>query len=394
MKKLLGFAAVGVAMMLLAAPFIPQSIYAAEFIAPQNENENITLSSGETHKNVYIAGGSVFINSDVAGDLYGVGGTMTVEGKVEQDVVVAGGTITLNSPIGGDVRVAGGTVVINGPVGGDVIIGGGTVHITEKASVQGDLAVAAGDLILDGTVVGFVKIGGGVVTLNSSLPGQVTVAADQSLTIGSKAVIPNTIVYKGIKEAVVQDGAQIGTIDFQAMQNRGGNNHVGRMMFAIFSISFVIKSIGLILAALLLMKLFPRTAKKSVEHMQQGMWKNLGIGLIGLIVTPILFFILLITFFGMYIAFLLLFAWLLMLIVASLVASVFVGAWIINQLTKKQGMVYDWQALVIGVVVLGIVMIIPFIGSLVFLILMLMAFGGIIRQLYAHIQSEQTELTI
>jgi hypothetical protein len=34
-------------------------------------------------------------------------------------------------------------------------------------------------------------------------------------------------------------------------------------------------------------------------------------------------------------------------------------------------------------------MLVPFIGGLIFLILLLMAFGGIIRQFYSRMQSEQ-----
>lgn len=384
MKKLLTLAAASLVMMLFLAP----TAFAAEFIAPDKESGNITLSSGETHKNVYIAGGSIFINSNITGDLYGAGGTIIVEGNVEQDVVLAGGTITINGQVGGDVRVAGGNIIINGAVAGDVIMGGGTLHLTEKATVNGDLVAGAGETTVDATVVGAVKIAGGTVTLNSSLPGKIDVMADQSFTIGSKAIITNVITYKGPQEAVVQDGAQIASIDFQKLEpNKGGR--VGHMFAALFTIAFVIKVIGLVLAGLLLMKLFPRTSTAAVESMQRSMWANLGIGFLGLIVAPIAFVILLMTFVGMYIAFMVMLVWLIMLLVAALVACVFAGAWIVKTLTKKETMTYDWQALLIGVVALAIIMLVPFIGGLLFFILMLMAFGGIIRQFYGHIQSEQ-----
>lgn len=389
MKKLLSLAAAGLAIVLIAAPIAVHTVGAAEFIAPQGDAQNITLSKGETHKNVYIAGGSVFINSDTVGDLYAAGGTVIVEGAVEQDLVVAGGTVTLNGTVGGDVRVAGGNIIINGPVGGDVLVAGGTVHLTEKASVLGDLAVGSGDLIVDAPVTGTVKIGGGVVTLNSNMPGAVSVMSSETLTIGSKAVIPNSITHKGISEATVQEGAQIGTINFEMVQNQG-KGHVGGMIATLFTITFVIKIIALVLAGLLLMKLFPHTSRESVEYMQRGMWANLGIGFLALIVGPIAFFILLISFFGMYIAFLLLFTWLTMLLLAALVASVFVGAWIVKILTKKGEMKYDWQSLLIGVVALGILMLVPVVGGLIFFILMLMAFGGIIRQFYGRIKNEQS----
>lgn len=385
MKKLLTFAAAGVAIMLFLAP----TAFAAEFIAPDKDSGNITLSNGETHKNVYIAGGSIFINSNIAGDLYGAGGTIIVEGNVEQDVVIAGGTVTINGQVGGDIRVAGGNIIINGAVAGDVIMGGGTLHLTEKANVTGDLVAGAGEITVDATVVGNLKIAGGVVTLNSSLPGKIDVMADQSFIIGSKAIIANDINYKGNTEAVVQDGAQVKAVNFEKLpEHRGGQ--VGAMFAALFTIAFVIKAIGLVLAGLLLMKLFPRTAASTVRSMNYKPWSNAGIGLLALIVGPILIVILLITFIGFYIAFLIFFVWLIMLLLAALVASVHVGAWIVKMLTKKTEMVYDWQALLIGVVVLGIIMIVPFIGGLVFFVLLMMAFGGIIRQFYGQIKNEQS----
>lgn len=384
MKKLLSLAAVTMALVLFTAP----TAFAAEFIAPKDDNQNITLSKGETHKNVYIAAGSVFVNSDVSGDLFGAGGTIIVEGNIEQDAVVAGGTVMINGNVGGDIRVAGGEVTINGSVSGDVLVAGGTVRLTEKASVAGDLAAGAGDLSIDGIIAGSVKIAGGVVRLNSSLPGSVKVVADEKLTVGSKAIIPGGISFKGSQEAVVEDGAQVGTINFEkvAAHQKGALNG---MMFAIFSIAFVIKALGLILAGLLLMKLFPRTAKNSVDSMRDGMWRNTGVGFIALIVGPIVAILLLVTLFGMYIAGLLFFAWLIMLILSILVACVFSGAWIIMKLTKKESLVYNWQALVIGVVAIAILSIVPVIGGIAFLILLMMAFGGIIRQFYSRIKSEQ-----
>lgn len=384
MKKILSIVGLSLALLAIAVP----SVFAAEFIAPDKDSGNVTLSNSETHKNVYIAGGTIFINSNITGDLYGAGGTVTVEGTVEQDAVLAGGTITLNGQVGGDVRVAGGNITINTPIGGDILIAGGTVHLTEKASVAGDLVVTGGELTIDAPVTGAVKIDGGTVRINSSLAGKVSVLASRSFTVGSKAVIPSAITYKGVTEPVVQDGAQISKIDYQKIEtHRGGR--AGRMLAGLFTIVFVLKVVALILAGILLMKLFPRTSREAVLSMQRGMWTNLGIGFLALIVGPIAFFILLVIFLGFYIAMLLLFTWLIMLLVAILVASMFVGGWIIKVLTKKGEMRYDWQSLVIGVVVIGILFIVPIIGGLISIILLLMAFGGIIRQFHSRIKSEQ-----
>jgi hypothetical protein len=385
MKRVIGFLGLAAVVFSLSLP----TAFAAEFISGNEDNGNVTLSAGETHRNVYTAGGTVFVNSAIGGDIYAAGGTITIESGIEQDAVIAGGTVTINGEIGGDLRVAGGTVTINNRVGGDLLIGGGNVVLTEKGSVGGDLAVASGNLTVDGAVGGNAKIAGETVVLNSVINGRVDVRTGQSLTFGNKAVISQSISHKGPNEATVNDGAQIGTVDYK--KEEMGSRNQGRNFFAaIFTLSFIVKSIGLILAGLLLMKLFPRTSRESIEYMQRGPWMNLLIGFLTLVVGPIVVVILLITFIGMYIAIAAFLAWLLMLLLAALVASVFVGAWIIKFLTKKQEMRYDWQALVIGVVVLAILMLVPIIGALGFFILMLIAYGGLIRQLYDRMQSEQS----
>jgi hypothetical protein len=384
MKKILGLAAAGMMLMFVIAP----SASAAEFIRPDSSGGTVTLSNGETHKNVYVAGGSVFINSNISGDLYAAAGTVIVEAPVAGDVVILGGTLTINGAVSGDVRILGGDVTINNAVGGDVVMATGTLHLTEKSTVGGDLMAVGGTFDLDGPVTGQVKINGGDVRLNSVIAGNADITASNSLTLDSKANVPNTLLYHGANEAVHKDGSTVGNLDFQKIaENRGGR--AGHFLAGLFTIVFVIKVIGLILAGLLLIKLFPRTSRAAVDSMHQHIWSNLGIGLVALIVGPILFVILLITFVGIYIALILLCAWLIVLWFAALVASIYVGAWIIMKLSKKNVMIYDWQALAIGVVAIGIISIIPVIGILVVLIFILMAFGGIIRQLHTKIKGEQ-----
>lgn len=387
MKRILSLIGLVAALFVIAAPTALHTASAAEFIHPDKDNGSVTLSSGETHHNTYVAGGSVFINSTISGDLYAAGGNITVEGPVQQDVVIAGGNITLNGQIGGDVRIVGGDITINAPVGGEVLMAGGTLHLTEKAIVEGDLVVGGGEIIVEGPVKGQVKINGGVVKIDSAITGAVSVFANKSLTIGSKAIIVNPISYKGPQEADVQQGAQISNIDFQKVEtHRGGQ---ARHMFAtLFTVVFVIKVIALILAGILLMKLFPRTTQELGATIHSKTWVNLGLGALGLIVTPIVFIILLITFIGWYIALFLIFSWVIMLLVSSVLASIYLGAGIIKLLTQKPSLVYDWQALVIGVVAIAIIAIIPFIGFLALLVLIMIAFGAVIRHGYSHVKAE------
>lgn len=386
MKKILGFLGLAIALIVLATPHA----YAAEFISGKGDDGNVTLSGSETHRNLYTAGNTVFINSPIQGDIFVAGNTITLESGVEDDVVAAGNNIVLNGEINGDVRVAGGTITINSRVRGDILVAGGTVLLTEKSYVGGDLVAAGGTLTVDGQVSGNAKLGGGTILINNGINGKVEVNADKSLTIGSKAVIPQAIEYKGMREAVVEDGAQIGTINFERIERRAQENHFGKMMAGLFSIIFLIKVVALILFGLLLMKLFPRTSRESVAYVGRSAWMNALIGFLTLIVGPVVVIILAVTFIGFYIAAAAFLAWLILLLFSFVTGSVFVGAWVLKQLSaSRTDAMYDWKALVVGVLVVSIVTIIPVIGAIACFALLIVAYGGLIRQVYNHSKAEQ-----
>lgn len=363
-----------------------QTANAADFVAPEKDQGNVTISSSETHKNLYTAGGNVLVNGATTGDLYVAGGTITVEGAVEQDLVATGGDVHINGGVGGDVRIAGGTVVLNSQVNGDVILMGGTIQLSDRASIAGDLVVMGGTITVSAPVKGKVLINGGHVTIDSALSGEVKVNGGE-LTFGSHSNIPGKITYRGNKEAVVQDGATISSIDFQKLEH---HNTARRTANAIFTVGFVIKLLAAIAAALLLFKLFPRIGNELLGRMDRNHWSNLGIGFLGLIIAPIAGVILLLLFIGFYIALLAFFAYLFLLMIAGLIAAVYVGAWAIKLLTKKDVLVYDWQAIAIGVVILALVKLIPVVGWLAVFVILLMAFGASLRYLNDTIKSQQT----
>lgn len=389
MKKLSIFSA---SLIAIAAILIAPAAYAAEFIAPSDEQGNVSIPASETHRNLYVGGGSVSIASPTTGDLFVAGGNVLVEGNIEQDLFIAGGNVTVNGTVGGDIRAAGGNVLINNTVGGDVLVAGGSVRISEKSTIAGDLVSGTGEIIVDGAVVGNVKAGGGMITLNSKIDGAVEVYADESLTFGSRAVIPATVSYHGVTEAVRQDGAQVGEVNFQKVER--AEPSAGKAIASIFTVMFFIKILGLIIAGLILMKLFPQTARNAVMLTQQSPWINLGIGALFLVVVPILAFIILVTFVGFYVAMIAFLAYGLLLIIGTLVSMVFAGSLIFKLTTKTTVWRVDWQSLVLGTVVVAILMLIPVLGWLLFLVILLMSFGALLRMLYGHIRQEQSRAVI
>ena len=367
-------------LIVFAVLFVAQPVLAAEFIMPGKTGS--TVVSDEGHHNVYTAGGAVTVTSNVTGDLVAAGGNVLVQGDVEEDLMAGGGTVIVNGKVGGDIRIGGCSVTITAAVGGDVLAGGGTITLANSAQVSGDLVLGGGAVLVDAPIAGDVRIGGGSVNINSRIGGDVIIEADQELVFGSKSVITGKIKYRGIKEAVVEEGAQISEIEFSKLARKGGaKGAVGGIAGA------VVWTIGMIIAGLLLLKFFRRRVRTVVDRAFDRPWLNLGIGFLFAVALPVAGVILLITIVGVYAA-LILFAWLgLIYLVVSVIAAMFLGATILRWLKKSEGL--RWTTLVLGAVLLMILKFIPFVGWLACLVIWLIAFGATLRTVKERIIEEE-----
>lgn len=363
---------------------------AADFVVPK-DNGNVTVSADEKHDDLYVLGGNVLVNSGSTGDLVVAGGNVTIEGNVVGDVLIAGGTVYINGAIEGDVRGVGGSVTINNKVGGDVVMAGGTIVINERAEIGGDVMLAGGEISLLGRMMGSkLQVHGERVTINNVVTGNAQIKVTDKLFLGSKTVLGNTAIYKSYQEAQVENGAQLGGLQFEKFTGHGqdGKDRAG-FVAGVLTLGFVLKLLASIVTALVLQKLFRRISHNLVQHLAGNFWMDLLIGLVAVIVTPIIAVLLMLSVVGFYLALILLAVWVLFLLVSCLLGTVFIGAWLVKKLGKKSELIIDWQAIVIGVVVVGIVSLIPIVGMLLVVVLMLAAMGALVRKLHVAIKSNQ-----
>lgn len=361
----------GVGLMLL-----PSVSLAAEFVRPSGDSGNVVLSTTETHKNLYTAGGNVTINSETKGDLYVAGGVITIDGPVEQDAAVAGGTVFINSKVGGDVRVAGGTLTINADVVGDVVAVGGTLIISDRAKIGGDLVMAGGTVTLNAPVAGKVWATGGQLTLDSAVAGAVTIKSARMVTFGSRANITGAVTVTGEQEPTVRDGAKVGNINYTKSMETASAGRVAGVM--------VVGSLVWVLASILTALVFAWFAPRRVEHfvaaVQHKFWVNAAIGLAALIVTPIVIIALLFLLIGYQLALLLLASYVFALSIAWVLAVLWTGMQTYRLVQKKTAVTMGWQAAVIGGIVFTLVRFIPVVGMLFCFVVLMASFGGLLVQ--------------
>jgi len=353
---------------------------------------NITLSADQTVKNFYTAGNIVSIDGNIEKSLHAAGNVITVSGTVGNNLNAAGSTVIIRGNVGGSVHAVGSTVVIEGAITDDLLIAGGNVAITSSAKIGGDLIVAGGTVDISAPVGGKLYVAGGELTINSKIEGKTNIKVEK-LTLGEKAEIAQDLKYKATKEATINEAATIlGTIDFtkSEMQKKAKDIRFQAkgMILAVLTIGFFIKLLIIIVSGLILVYLFGNLTKPIIKEALGKFWPSLGTGFATLILVPIVAVILAVTVVGLWLAGLIGVIYMLMLMLASPIASIVFGTWFLGVFSKKETKEIGWQQVVIGAIVLGILSLIPLFGWLVGLAMMLVSLGALYRLTHKTIMAK------
>ena len=373
---------------LVSAILLPSLVFGATIKA----GDEVSVAPGnDVHDNLYVAGGSISINSAVTGDLLAVGGNILISKNVSADMAVAGGAITILGNSGGDIRVAGGNIIISGDVAGDLVVAGGSVTITSDVTVEKDLIVAGGQVIFDGNVLGNAQISGGAVSINGRIKGNVKSEVGQKLTIGDKAVIGGSLNYTArAAETLVKNVGSVVTgktvfTKSQVPEVRGVKN----AMFAFVGVFVLWRLISLVIVALVLVWMFKRFSVDVVEGATRNPLQMLGKGFVSAVVIPVAIIILFATLFGITLGLIIGSLYGLLLLVSGVYACVVIGAWLSKTVYKSSNITITWKNVIIGAVVLTTIKMIPILGWVVWLLAVLVTIGSIVDLSQKKFKSER-----
>lgn len=139
---------------------------------------SITISEGTAvNGNVTLNMGDIEINGVVNGDVKNNMGRIVINGDVHGDVSTDMGQIEVNGNVSGDVRTRMGDVIINGSVAGNLYGDLGKLQV--DGTVGGDVESGFGELRIDGVVGENVDSKGGNITINGLVEGDVTLGRGQ-----------------------------------------------------------------------------------------------------------------------------------------------------------------------------------------------------------------------
>ncbi|MBX9781706.1 MAG: hypothetical protein K2X48_00295 [Chitinophagaceae bacterium] len=369
---------------------------------------NVTITS-PVYEDLYIAGGTVTVNAVIHGDLIVAGGTVIINDSVMNDILLAGGNVTLNGFAGDDVRCAGGNIKITKNIAGDLVITGGTVILDKGVSI-GSLLVSGGDVTIDGTVTGELKgaVGklvlngtvakdmdcrGGTITVNGSVTGKSVLAAGK-IIIGNNASFNNDVRYWNKKRAVdfkqsLKNGKAI--YDSSLKIQTGEWFYLGGA-----TVLFLLWYLGMALLMILLVQyLFSATMKKAADTVFTDTAKSLGYGFLYFIGVPVLILVALVTVIGVPVGILLLTGYIFSLLLATVIAAVTASNWVNNR-NKYQWSYWKLVFAAFGLfVLLKLVSLLPFAGSVILFVVGCICFGAILLTAKTNFRKEkQTQVQL
>jgi len=346
-------------------------IFPISSFSASETGEKVT-KRGTVNDDYYAAGGTVDINADIGGDLVVSGGDVFIGQHIQGDVMAAGGSVNIRGEILDDVRTAGGEINIDANIGDDLIAAGGVIRVSPATSIGGEAWLAGGDVYMAGTINKGLSIAAGNIHLSGTIHGDVNLEGEQ-IHILEDALIEGNLYYRSPNEAKIHPSAKItGKIIYA--QTEWGHPH---RAFGIFF------SLTMIVAAIVLFRLFPGFTISAVGRIAADPWKSLGVGFALLVATPIAAALLMGIVLGLWVGLSILALYFVALLLGLLISCFYLGDWGAKRL--HQDIATTGRRLLsvsIAIILLGFIQLIPVVGCLLTFALLLFGLGAGILQLH------------
>ncbi len=334
--------------------------------------DNARASIGD---NRLSAGDSVTLDEFVPGNAFLAGGRVQLGNRVGGGAFVTGGEVTITGSIGRKLFASGGDLGIEGEVEGDVAAAGGKVRVTRSARLQSDVALAGGSVEMDGEVGGDLHAYGESVVINGVVLGDLEVAGE-NIRIGPEAHIAGRLTYKSGGAIVIDPQARIGQgIEQRDRDDRGW---LGKIIHGATRVGGVMFTIGIVLLGVLLLLGMPGFSRDAAGLVRREPLQSAGMGCIMLLGVPFAMILLMITIIGIPLALMMIFGYIALLMLGYLVAALFVGDLVLEQLGTEKFNALGWRALflLLALFVLSVLRQVPLLGGLVIFLLFLAGIGA------------------
>jgi hypothetical protein len=257
-------------------------------------------------------------------------------------------------------------------VAGDAIAAGGSVNVTPETRVQGRAMFAGGEVDVRGHFGRWLRAAGGTVRVGAEVRGDVELAGG-TIEVLPSARIEGNFTYRSPRPATIHPDARIaGTVTHRAVEAPRWSAWAP-MAGWLVRIALVV---SLALAGVVLVRLFPGFSAGAVQTLKGSALRSLGLGFALWAATPVAAALLAVTGVGLPLGVTLAAAYVIALLAGLLVALAFVGAAATGGLrVSTRGRMLT--SVVVGVLVLGLVMLLPLAGAAAMMIGLVWGLGAL-----------------
>lgn len=298
-------------------------------------------------EDLIISGETVKVLGVVNGDVIAMGGDVSVDGVVNGDLIVMAGMVNVSGRVNDDVRVLAGAVNLGGHVEDSTLVFAGLFDLT--GSVNGDVKVFSQSSNINGVVYGNVNV-------NSA-----------SVRLGESASIKGGL--NTSSEVTGKPSQVAGSINVEE-EETSYQTYLKR----VFTF-FVTRVLSGFLFGLVIIFLGGGFVKDYVKGFQKEFLSNAFYGLLLLIMTPIISFLLIVTIIGapLGLASLVLFG---VLVYSSTVLTSFpVGEWVLEKLRVENASYPLVWELFTGLLAINVLLLIPVLGWVSLMVLSVLSTG-------------------
>lgn len=345
--------------------------------AADGPQRRVDTDLGSDH---FAAGSEVVVERPVAGDLIAAGGQLTVRAAVAGDAVLSGGEVRVDGPVGESLYLMGGKLVVNGAVGRNARVGGGQFELGAPAAVAGNLSVGGGDVRIQGRVNGYLQVAGGKVRIDGVVGGDVEARAGE-LTLGPNARITGKLRYASRSEIQRDPAAQIqGAVERIPVE--GGWPMPDDMERGMGRSGGWIWTLGLLVLAGVLVTALPGFSGRLADTLRRRFLLSLLLGFVLLVCVPVAAVLVMLTLIGVPLGLLTMALYPALLLLGYVCSGVALGAWAGTrwQPSWSQGRVGRMATAMFGVLAIGLLARVPWLGGGVMAVALLAGVGALALQ--------------
>jgi cytoskeletal protein CcmA (bactofilin family) len=263
-------------------------------------------------------------------------------------------------------------------------------NVILTGEVEGETMVAGANVALGGKYGAKVRAGAANLTLSGTFESHV-VAAAAKITVTPTAVVKGDLIYTA---AVLdlQKGSQIrGKVAQREFKERKEWVEKGKKVLFSFWVAYWFLSIpALVIVGVLIHYFFPRGTDAVISTISQSPWKNIGVGLVFVVVVPVGAVLALITLVGIPAGIIGALLYGILVYTSRVFIGVWIGRKILGYFKKSLATAFFWP-LVLGTLITTFLLVIPVLGWFFRLFFAFMGVGAIWLAVWKLIQRQRSE---